>query len=89
MSLLVTFHSVSDALMVQRRLEATGEKSSVRPTPRSLSTSCGYSLEVKDSANLALRDILQELGKDFGEVFRVEREGRKVSYSEIREIKDL
>ena len=46
MSLLVTFHSVSDALYAQKVLTIKGVSCMVIPVPRAVSSSCGYAVEV-------------------------------------------
>ena len=46
MNLLVTFHSVSDALYAQKVLTTKGVSCMVIPVPRAVSSSCGYAVEV-------------------------------------------
>lgn len=89
MSYLVTFHSVSDALMAKKLLDASGGKGTVIPAPRTLSTSCGYALEVESSSNMALKEALEKLNGDYSEIYSAERYGRNVVYTEISGIENL
>lgn len=89
MSYLVTFHSVSDALMAKKLLDANGGKGTVVPAPRALSSSCGYALEVEDASNLALKEALDELGGDYSEIYTAERNGKNVIYTQVEGIESL
>lgn len=89
MSYLVTFHSVSDALMAKKLLDASGGCGSVIPTPRALSSSCGYALEVDRASNLALKEALIKLGGEDNEIYTAERCGKNVIYTQVEGIESL
>ncbi len=86
MSYIITFHSVSDALIAKKKLENLGGTGSVIPTPRALSSSCGYALDAGNTSILALKEVLGEFSGDFGEIYLAERIGRNVTYSQIESI---
>lgn len=88
MSYIVTFHSVSDALMAKRMLDACGGVGVVIPAPRALSSSCGYALEVEGASNLALKEVLSDFD-EFSEIYCAERSGKNVIYTELQGVQGL
>lgn len=57
--ILVTFYSVSSALLLDKLLQKQGAASSVIPVPRELSSSCGYALET-DGRSSSLIPFMDE-----------------------------
>lgn len=89
MSYIITFHSVSDALVAKKKLESLGGSGSVVPTPRALSSSCGYALDADDASKLALKEALSEFDVGFGEIYLAARVGRNVTYSQIHDVDSI
>lgn len=68
--MLVTFHSVSAALFLEKLLDARGVLCRIIPVPRSLSSSCGYAAEVSGMEQAALSPVLTEHEIEWEAVYR-------------------
>lgn len=70
MRLLVTFHSVSAALMLEQAMKAEAGSCALVPVPRSLSSSCGYALLAADAAEDSLLALLQAWEIEWAGLYR-------------------
>jgi hypothetical protein len=59
--LLVTFHSVSQALLLEAEGKERGFFCALIPAPRSLSSSCGYAAETEAETAERLTVLLSEM----------------------------
>ena len=75
--MLVTFHSVSGALLLERMLKRQGVAGSVIPVPRELSTSCGYAVEA-DAGDAELISLMEREEIEWSEVYSHEKAYRLV-----------
>ena len=71
-SLLVTFYSVSSALFAQKVVAKAGVNCTVIPVPRSVSSSCGYALEILSADAGKLADELNKADIEWETVYRQE-----------------
>lgn len=69
MVMLVTFHSVSSALMLEALGKERGIACSVIPVPRKLSSSCGYAAELEMDLAEELHTLLDENGLEWEAVY--------------------
>lgn len=67
--ILVTCHSISSALLLQRILKGRGTGCSVVPVPRELSSSCGYAVETEMDDGAALTALLDEREVEWEKLF--------------------
>ncbi len=84
MNYLITFRSISFALMAKNKLIAKEYSCDVVPVPRTISSSCGYAIEIVDATSSAeLKDTLLNADIEFGAIFRFEGSGRQFIYEKI------
>lgn len=76
--MLATFHSVSDALLLERILKQRGVAASVIPVPRELSTSCGYAVEADARDASTLISLMEREEIEWTEVYSHEEQYRLV-----------
>ncbi len=76
--MLVTFHSVSGALLLERMLKRQGVAGSVIPVPRELSTSCGYAVEADAGDAASLISLMEREEIEWSEVYSHEKAYRLV-----------
>lgn len=81
--LLITFFSVSAALYAQKLLGKEGLRCEVIPVPRSVSSSCGYALEVLEGAADTLTDRLTDGGIEWAAIYRPVAEGKALRYEQL------
>ncbi|MCD8138898.1 MAG: DUF3343 domain-containing protein [Planctomycetaceae bacterium] len=68
--ILVTCHSISSALLLERALKTRGVGCTVVPVPRDLSSSCGYAVETawtEDAPNLTA--LMDDRGVEWETIF--------------------
>lgn len=72
MRLLVTFHSVSQALLLETEAKERGFFCALIPVPRKLSSSCGYAAEVEADAFPVDEhpDLLRKLNIEWEAVYK-------------------
>ena len=70
MRLLVTFYSVSSALMLEAALKDRGLPCILIPTPRKLGSSCGYAAEVEGEDIESLVRLLRGIQAEWEAVWR-------------------
>ncbi len=70
MILLVTFHSVGNALQAQTLLAKHAVRCTVIPVPRRVSSSCGYALEASGMAASSLAAAMDAAGVEWDAVYR-------------------
>ncbi len=80
MKLLVTYFSVSAALYTQKLLGKRGAPCEVVPVPRSVSSSCGYALEVMDILAAALAQAMNEAGVEWSSIYLCLCDGKNERY---------
>jgi hypothetical protein len=68
--LLVTFYSVSSALLLETAGKERGFPCVIIPVPRSLSSSCGYAAEVDAEASGDLVELLRGLRIEWEAVYQ-------------------
>ena len=70
MKLLITFHSISEALLLEAAGKERGWDCALVPAPRALSSSCGYAavLETCDAPGLA--SLLREVNAEWEALWR-------------------
>ena len=71
--IVVTFHSVSSALYLEKLLGERQITCVVIPVPRELSSSCGYALEANTTDAAALTNFMNEHDVEWENMYR--REG--------------
>lgn len=67
--ILVTFHSVSSALLLDSVLKRDGVPSAVIPVPRELGSSCGYAVEVASDDAAALEALVKSEGLEWERLY--------------------
>lgn len=65
MRLLVTFYSISAALLVEAAGKERGFPCALIPTPRTLGSSCGYAAELETEDARSLAGMLKGLGAEW------------------------
>ena len=70
----ITFHSVSEALLLEELLQLQGRESRVVPVPRALSSSCGYAVETGGQPE-ALAALMDEKGVEWEGIYAGEKDG--------------
>lgn len=83
MTYLISFYSVSSALLTNKTLQAKKIKSIVVPVPRVISSSCGYAVEVESEKELPLIRMLEEEGEEWEHLYQIGREGKNTTYHQI------
>lgn len=84
MNWLLTFHTVSAALMLQKVLQKRqGASCEVVPVPRSLSSSCGYAVLAGGLAAGALVAEMAAHGIEWAGLYRCEDAGGQEHYVEV------
>ena len=68
--LLVTFFAVSAALYGQKLLEKQNTTCAVIPVPRSVSSSCGYAMEVLYASAASLTKIMNSANIEWAAVYK-------------------
>jgi hypothetical protein len=68
--LLVTFHSVSEALLFEAAGKARGFFCVLIPSPRALSSSCGYAAETEAETAESLSALLSEINVNWEALWR-------------------
>lgn len=58
--ILITFYSVSGALLLDMVLKKRGVACSVIPVPRELSSSCGYAVEIEAHDGAPLTSLMDD-----------------------------
>ncbi len=76
--MLVTFYSVSAALLLERVLRERGVAAGVMPVPRELSTSCGYAVETDARDASSLISLMDREEIEWSEVYSHEKQYRLV-----------
>jgi hypothetical protein len=72
---MVTFHSVSSALIVETAGKERGFFCSLVPVPRVLSSSCGYAASVEAETSGGLLELLRCLRVEWEAVYRPAADG--------------
>lgn len=85
MILLVTFHSVSDALYTQKMLAGQGISGEVIPVPRDVSSSCGYAVEFAAQEVPALLQALHSAGLAWARLYKQVQQGKSLGYILVKE----
>lgn len=84
MRLLVTFFSVSAALHAQKLLARQDVPCEVVPVPRSVSSSCGYAMDVPCGDADALAAAMDDAGVEWATLYRHVQDGKSEKYEPFR-----
>ena len=80
-NLLVTFFSVSSALIADKLLKNAESSCKIIPVPRSVSSSCGYAMKAQNLQPQVLADIMDEKGIEWEQIYLWEKQGDKDDFS--------
>ena len=80
--MLVTVHSVSGALLLDRLLKQQGVAGEVIPVPRELSSSCGYAVETAEPDVSRLVSLMDRNEIEWEAVYEFKESYRLVQKSE-------
>jgi len=72
MKLLITFYSVSFAILLEKELKSLKVSCRVIPVPRSVSSSCGYAVVVPGMRPEELWEVLEGAGIEWEGIYQVE-----------------
>jgi hypothetical protein len=78
--LLVTFYSVSSALVLESAGKARGFSCALIPVPRSISSSCGYAAETSAEDADSIAELLRELRIEWEAVYLSDESGYEPLY---------
>lgn len=88
MTLLVTFYSVSSALYAQKLLEKQRMPCKVVPVPRSVSSSCGYAVDISGTSVDVLTAALNGSAVEWEAVYHVLADKKAERYELIKKCTD-
>lgn len=77
---VLTFHTTHDALQAAAACAAAGVAHEKIPTPRALSSECGFAVQAGPLAESALAELIRRRDMRFEGCYRVTEENKKRTY---------
>jgi len=81
-SFILTFNTSHDAMREEESLLAEGYKLKMIPTPRGISSECGFSIKI-DSPELNITEILTNRDNSIERIYLTYLKNRRKEYEEI------
>ncbi|MBR5269080.1 MAG: DUF3343 domain-containing protein [Anaerotignum sp.] len=62
MKLIITFHTTTEAMAMEKACKETGADGRIIPVPRAISAGCGLAWAAKPESETALRELMAQNG---------------------------
>ena len=80
---VITFHSTHHAIKAEKRLKTGNFKIELIPTPREISSECGFTILMRNNESQSLAIFLEEDNLLFDQIYKINENHGEKRYEEI------